>query len=89
MNDKLKVAIRIKKTIIYIEKLLENFPHKHINIKNNISNSMYDLLELVYLSNEYEKEKNLSLSIVKLQMIDFYLYLSYKNEIIGKKNFEN
>ena len=88
MKDKLKVVTRIKKTIIYFDKLLENYPHKHLDIKNNINKSLYDLLELVYLSNEFDRDKNLSLSLAKLQMIDFYLYLSYKNDIIGKKNFE-
>ena len=85
-NDRLLIAVRLKKTIIYIENILENFPHKYIEIKAHISNSLYEMLEFVYLANSgYDKDKNKNLSIVKLQMIDFYLVLSYKKNIISKK----
>lgn len=89
MNDKLQIAVRIKKTIIYIEKTLETFPHKYIEIKSLISKTMYEMLEYIYLANtNIEREKNISLSIVKLQMVDFYLLLAYKNELISRKKYE-
>ncbi len=89
-NDRLLIAVRLKKTIIYIENILENYPHKYLEIKSHISNSLYEMLEYVYLANYgYDKDKNKNLSIVKLQMIDFYLLFSYKKNIISKKNFEN
>ncbi|MBP3840823.1 MAG: four helix bundle protein [Bacilli bacterium] len=88
-NDRLLIAVRLKKTIIYIENILENFPHKYIEIKSHISNSLYEMLEYVYLANSgYDKERNRNLSIIKLQMVDFYLMLSYKKNLIGKKKFE-
>lgn len=88
-NDRLLIAVRLKKTIIYIENILENFPHKYIEIKALISNSLYEMLEYVYLANSgYDKERNRNLSIIKLQMVDFYLMLSYKKNLIGKKKFE-
>ena len=47
------------------------------------------MLEYVYLANSgYDKERNRNLSIIKLQMVDFYLMLSYKKNLIGKKKFE-
>ena len=50
---------------------------------------MYEMLEYIYLANtNIEREKNISLSIVKLQMVDFYLLLAYKNELIGRKKYE-
>lgn len=50
---------------------------------------MYEMLEYIYLANtNIEREKNISLSIVKLQMVDFYLLLVYKNELIGRKKYE-
>ena len=88
-NDRLLIAVRLKKSIIYIEKILENFPHKYIEIRQNISKAMYEMLECVYLANSgFEIEKNKNLCIIKLQMVDFYLLLSYKKELIGKKKFE-
>jgi len=90
LNDKLMIATRLKKSIIYIENMLDNYPHRFIEIKKNISCSLYEMLECVYLANiGYDREKNQSLSLVKLQMIDFYLLLSYKKEIITKKKFES
>ena len=88
-NDRLLIAVRLKKTIIYLENILENFPHKYIEIRTNISKTLYEILECIYLANNgFEKEKNKNLSIIKLQMIDFYLMLSYKKNLIGKKKFE-
>ena len=88
-NDRLLIAVRLKKTIIYIENILENFPHKYIEIKSHISNSLYEMLECIYLANSgFEKEKNQNLSIIKLQMVDFYLMLSYKKNLIGRKKLE-
>ena len=88
-NDRLLIAVRLKKTIIYLENILENFPHKYIEIRTNIIKTLYEILECIYLANNgFEKEKNKNLSIIKLQMIDFYLMLSYKKDLIGKKKFE-
>lgn len=88
-NDKLLIASRLKKSIIYIEDILENYPNKYLEIKKHISERMYEMLEYVYLANlGYDREKNKNLCIVNLQIIDFYLLLSYKKDIIGKKKFE-
>ena len=88
-NDRLLIATRLKKTIIYIENILENYPHKYIEIKSHISRALYDMLECIYLANSgYEKDKNKNLCIVKLQIVDFYLMVSYKKNLIGKKKFE-
>ena len=89
-NDRLLIAVRLKKSIIYLENILENYPHKYLEIKRHISNALYDMLECVYLANlGYDSDKNKDLCLVKLQMVDFYLMLSYKENIIGKKKFEN
>ena len=89
INDRLLIATRFKKTIIYIEGMLDNYPHKYLEIKEHISKALYEILECIYLANiGYDSDKNKNLCIVKLQMIDFYLLLSYKKCIIGKKKFE-
>ena len=50
-NDRLLIAVRLKKSIIYLEKILENYPHKYLEIKRHISNALYDMLEYIYLAN--------------------------------------
>lgn len=90
MKDKLLIIDKLKRTIIYIDKMLDNYPHKNIELKENISNSLYEMLECIYLANNnVNKNDNKTKSIVKLQLIDFYLMISYKKDIISKKKYES
>ena len=87
--EKLIIADKVKKTTIYINNILDNFPKKHIELKTNISKSLYELLELVYLANiNIDRENNKKKCIVKLELIDFYIMIMYKNMIISKKKYE-
>ncbi len=90
MNDKLLIITKLKKTIEYVDKHLDNFPHKHIELKIRIIDALYELLESAYFANivedRYDKQ---SYCIVKIQMIDYYLKRSYKKEIISKKTYES
>lgn len=89
-EDKLMIITRIKKSYEYINKNLENFPHKYINLKNNIENTLFEMLELCYRANyNLEKNNNQLMCLAKLSMLDYYLKLSYKEEIISKKKFES
>ena len=36
MKDKLLIITKLKRTIEYIDKSLDNYPHKHIELKNKI-----------------------------------------------------
>lgn len=88
MKDKLLIIDKIKKTIIYVDKMLDNYPHKYIELRSNINNSLYELLNNCYLANDgidiiYNKKR----SIINIKIIDFYLMLSYKKEIISKKKY--
>ena len=47
-QEKFKVIGYIRNLINNVDKNLENFPKKDIEIKNRIRNSSYDLLELAY-----------------------------------------
>lgn len=88
--DTLLIATKVKKTIIYVEKILDNYPHKNIEIKSHISKGMYEMLEHIYLANNgFSRLENQNLCIVKLQLVDFYLMLSYKKGVIGKKKYES
>lgn len=90
MNDRLLIITKLKKTIEYIDKILDNYPHKYIELKQRLIDSLFDLLEIAYLANiNIDRNNNKGKCIVKLEMVDYYLKLSYKKEIISKKKFES
>ena len=86
MNDKLLIASKYKKTIEYILKLTDNYPHKYLDLKTNISNTCFEILEYIYISNIDKKNKKLI--IPKIKKLYYYLKLSYKYNIITKKKYE-
>lgn len=88
MNDKLLVITKLKRTIEYLYKILDNYPHKYIELKNKLINSLFSMLEYAYLANNsLDRLDNMKKCIVKLEMIDYYLKLSYKKDIISKKYY--
>jgi len=90
MKDKLLIVDKIKKTIIYIDSMLDNYPHRYIELRSNINNSLYELLNNVYLANDKVDDlNNKKRSIINIKIIDFYLMLSYKKKLISKKKYEN
>ena len=90
-EEKFKIIQFIREFIIYIDKNLDNFPKKDIEIKNRIRNESYDLLELAYKanvsSNVNYKKSLLENLIVKIKVIDFLLNLCYEKEIINSKRY--
>ena len=86
MKDKLLIATKTKKTIEYIFTICDNYPHKYIELRKRIINTSFDILENTYISNiDYSNRK---LIIPKIKMLDYYLKLSYKYDIITKKKYE-
>lgn len=86
MKDKLMIASKFKKTIEYIIKTVDNYPHKYIEIKTRIINTCFDILEYIYISNmDHDSKKYI---IPKIKMLDYYLKFSYKLEIISKRKYE-
>ena len=89
-EDKLLIITRLKKTYEYILKSLENYPHKYLELKQHIDTSLLEIIEFCYIANNgYEIKKYKMLALSKLSMVDYYLKLSYKNDIISKKKFES
>ncbi len=90
--DNATVVLRLKKTIVYMDKVLDNYPKKEFVLKERISNCLYDILELSYLSyyhsNDLDTEylKNI---LTKLKMLDFYIKNSYDKGIISRKKLTN
>ena len=50
-EEKFKVIQFIRELILKIDKELDNFPKKDIEIKVRIRNASFDLLEIVYKAN--------------------------------------
>lgn len=81
MKDSLIIASKYKKTIEYIFKITDNYPHKEMELKSRIINTSYDILEYIYACDK-------RYIIPKLKMLDYYLKLSYEKKIISKRKYE-
>ena len=59
-EEKFKVINFIRKLVVNLDNLLDNFPKKDIELKNRIRQNSYDLLELAYeanMSSDNERKK--------------------------------
>lgn len=90
-EEKFKIIDFIRQLIIYIDKNLDNFPKKDIELKNRIRNNSYDLLELAYKANvtkdDTYKVRLLEEVIAKVKIVDFLLNLCYDKQIINQKKY--
>ena len=95
MKDNLIIISNMKKTIFYLDKVIINFPRTEKVLKDKISNTYYEVLELIYFSNLLDVKERIVYQkriISKIKMIDFYFkmacdkkYISYKKYLkIGK-----
>ena len=90
-KEKFKLINFIRELILYIDKNLDNFPKKDIELKNRIRNTSYDLLEIAYIANtsmnvEYKIEL-IEKIIAKVKIIDFLLNMCYDKQIINSKRY--
>lgn len=90
-EEKFKVIEYIRELLIAIDKNMDNFPKKDIEIKNRIRNTSYDLLEIAYEANSTtdvaNKKDLLEKAIAKIKIIDFLLNLCYDKQIINQKRY--
>jgi len=89
MQDKLLVATKVKTTIDYIEKVTMNFPNNEYVLKNNIMDTLYKLLELVYKANIHKETFYMKEIIIKIRMLEYYIKISLTKNIISFKKYEN
>ncbi len=90
MKNELIIAKNIKEFIYSIDSIIDNYPKKYYELRNNIMNTSFKLLEFVYCSN-YKKDY-LDKIFSLISMLDFYLEISFKKKIINEKklcNFSN
>ncbi len=90
MKDSLNLIINFKKTIVYLDKIVINFPNGEKILKDNIRKTMFDTLELLYKANEFkEKRKELQIDvIIKIKMLDFYLKIASDKKYISYKKYQ-
>ena len=87
-NERFKIARYIKEFIMVLDAYLENYPKKYFELRNKLVFDSYELLELVYLANYNEgidRKKLQFKSLMKINIIDFYIEESYKKRIISEK----
>ena len=93
MNSNFSLLNNAKKTILYINKQLVNFPKSEVVLKQNIEKTMYEIIELIFSYSINDtlriKIKYLKDLIIKLSMLDFYIATSFDKRIISKKKFES
>ena len=91
-EEKFKVIQFIKEMLVIIDKQMDNFPKKEIELKNRIRNNTYDILEIAYEANiieNIEKKKELIARVIaKIKIIDFLLNLSWEKSLITQKTTE-
>ena len=91
MNYNFILLNNTKKTIIYINKQLINYPKSELVLKENIERNMYEIIELIFSFNINDniriKNKYIKDLLIKLAMLDFYMNISYEKEIINKKRY--
>ena len=90
-TEKFKVIEFIRELLLMINKELENFPKKEIELKNRIKNNGFDILELSYEANSTSNlETKMALIekiLAKIKVVDFLLNLSYDNMLITQKKY--
>ena len=90
-EEKFKVIQLMKEFISIVEKEVDNFPRKDIEIKSKLRNNCYEVLELLFEaniidSNEIRKQL-LSKAIAKIKIIDYLINLSYEKKLITEKKY--
>lgn len=90
-EEKFKILDFIRNLILYIDKELDNFPKKDIELKNKIRNISYVLLELAYkanyTSNMEKKLDEIEDIIANIKVIGFLIELCYEKQIINSKKY--
>ena len=89
-NNELLVITNIKKTILFFDNILLNFPKKDYILKNKIELVLYDLLESIYMANYLAKDERINklyLCLTKIKMLDFYINISFNKKVISYKKF--
>ena len=90
MKYNLLIAFNIKKMINYFDKIIINFPRNEFVLKDKIVKTSYEILELVYFTNELNPKDRILYQkkiISKIKMIDYYFKISLDKKYISYKKY--
>lgn len=91
-NNNFQIIGRLKNFCFKVRKIVINFPKKELLIKDRIIGDTMDILEEVYYINTIRRNNvtnnDKARLISKLNMLDFYIYYIYKNNVINEKSFK-
>lgn len=90
MNDQLLILTNIKKTILRLEKFLENYSRTETTLKEKMKEEMYELLKDGYTANLFKDSERILYQkkmLVHIKMLDFYLYASHTKKLISHKQY--
>ncbi len=89
--EKFKIIQFIREFIIMIDKEMDNYPKKDIELKNRIRINSFDVLEIAYEANNEEnienKKRLLLKALAKIKIMDFLINLSYDKKILTAKKY--
>ena len=91
LSTQIKIIDFIRNFIVQVDKELNNFPKREIEIKNKIRTNSFELLEMAYEANTTisigKRIDIIEKSIAKIKLIDFLLNLSYDKQLITNKKY--
>ena len=90
MKDNLVLVNDLKKTILYLDKMLINFPRSEKILRDKINDTSFEILELVYFSNLLEIHERIIYQkkiISKIKMLDFYFKIACDKKYISYKKY--
>ncbi len=90
MKDNFRVILDIKRTIVYLDKIVINFPNTDRVLRDNIMRSIYNVLEFSYMANEINDYNRIIYQkkiIMNIKMIDFYFSLALNKKYISYKKY--
>ena len=90
MVDNFRVVINIKKTILYLDKIIVNFPAKEKVLRDKLSNEMYEVLEFTYMASELKENRRYYQIriVIDIKMVDFYLKTAMDKKYISYKKYQ-
>ncbi|MBS7021158.1 MAG: four helix bundle protein [Firmicutes bacterium] len=92
MDDKLLIITKIKKSVQYVDKFLENYNRNEQTLRDKTKEELYDLLKDTYLANILERQERINKQkevLVHIKMLNFYLDSAYKKQLISSKQYTN
>lgn len=91
MKDKFYIINLIKKLTYDFDKYLTNFPHKDIELKREIMNTSYHMLQITFEANStYNIDKKIDIIdkiISYIKYLDYLVNLCYDKKIINSKKY--